>query len=128
VLAGLDMQEYMRKRSQERKAAGLRVFEMRVGIHTGPVVAGIIGVKKFQYDVWGDTVNTANRMETNGAPGRVNISEETYKIIREDPEFQFERRTRVVVKGKGEMQMYFVQRGDPAVVEELEDGVLLQQP
>jgi adenylate cyclase len=128
VLAGLDMQAYMLKRSQERRAAGLRVFEMRVGIHTGPVVAGIIGVKKFQYDVWGDTVNTANRMETNGAPGRVNISEETYKIIQDDPEFEIERRTKVVVKGKGEMQMYFVQRGNPAVAQELEEEVLLQQP
>lgn len=109
VLAGLDMQAFMLKRNHERKAAGLRVFDMRVGVHTGPVVAGIIGVKKFQYDIWGDTVNTANRMETNGSPGRVNISEATYKIIRDDPEFEFERRTKVVVKGKGEMQMYFVQ-------------------
>lgn len=128
VLAGLDMQAYMIRRSQERKVAGLRVFDMRVGIHTGPVVAGIIGVKKFQYDVWGDTVNTANRMETNGAPGRVNISEETYQLLRDDPEFAFERRNKVFVKGKGEMQMYFVQRGDTAVVDELEDEVLLHQP
>lgn len=123
VLAGLDMQAFMNKRSQERKAAGLRVFDMRVGVHTGPVVAGIIGVKKFQYDVWGDTVNTANRMETNGAPGRVNISEETYKIIMDDPEFEFERRTKIVVKGKGEMQMYFVQRGHLAGVEDGDDGI-----
>ena len=81
---------------------------MRVGIHTGPVVAGIVGVKKFQYDVWGDTVNTANRMETSGKVGRVNISQSTYEHIREDPDFEFESRGRVEVKGKGEMDMWFV--------------------
>jgi class 3 adenylate cyclase len=108
VLAALYMQEYLIKRQQERSAAGLPVFEMRVGVHTGPVVAGIIGVKKFQYDVWGDTVNTANRMETNSAPGRVNISDATYAFIKHDPDFVFEERSIVEVKGKGEMQMYFV--------------------
>ena len=83
---------------------------MRVGIHTGPVVAGIVGVKKFQYDVWGDTVNTANRMETSGKVGRVNISQSTYEHIKEDPDFKFESRGRVEVKGKGEMDMWFVTR------------------
>ena len=117
VLAGLDMQEYIQRRFEERKARGMHAFEMRVGIHTGPVVAGIIGVKKYQYDVWGDTVNTANRMETNGAPGRVNISELTFSFIHKDPDFVFERRSKVSVKGKGEMQMYFVARKyDPVPV------------
>jgi class 3 adenylate cyclase len=100
----------MLKRQEQRRTSGLPVFEMRVGIHTGRVVAGIIGVKKFQYDVWGDTVNTANRMETNGAACRVNISETTYELIRQDPDFEFEQRGKIPVKGKGEMQMYFVRR------------------
>jgi adenylate cyclase len=108
VRTALEMQEFVTKRQQEIKAAGATPFEMRVGIHTGPVVAGIIGVKKFHYDVWGDTVNTANRMETNGKPGRVNISAATYVFIKDDPEFVFEAREKIEVKGKGEMQMYFV--------------------
>ena len=82
---------------------------MRVGIHTGPVVAGIVGLKKFQYDIWGDTVNTASRMESNGRVGKVNISNDTYELIKNDPEFSFESRGKVSVKGKGEMEMWFVE-------------------
>ena len=110
VLAALDMQAFINTRNAQRKLDGQEAFEMRAGIHTGPVVAGIIGVKKFQYDVWGDTVNTANRMETNGAPGEVNISATTYQILKDDPGFVFEARNAIQVKGKGEMQMYFVRR------------------
>lgn len=108
VLAALEIQDFMHKRKEIRKQKGLTAFDMRVGVHTGPVVAGIIGVKKFHYDVWGDTVNTANRMETNGEAGRVNISSSTYEFIKDDPDFIFEQRTKIPVKGKGEMQMYFV--------------------
>ena len=60
----------------------LHYFEARIGIHTGPVVAGIVGIKKFAYDIWGDTVNVASRMETNGEAGKINISEATYQLIR----------------------------------------------
>jgi class 3 adenylate cyclase len=85
---------------------------MRVGIHTGPVVAGIVGVKKFQYDIWGDTVNTASRMESSGEVGKVNISEATYALVREQAGrlFDFTARGKVQAKGKGEMEMYFVRR------------------
>jgi adenylate cyclase len=110
VLAAIEMQEFITSLQGENKANGEHVFEMRVGIHTGPVVAGIVGVKKFQYDVWGDTVNTASRMETECDIGKVNISGDTYKLIKNNPLFAFDKRGKVRAKGKGEMDMYFVQR------------------
>lgn len=109
VLAALEMQRVVTDRKEIRKAKGLLPFEMRVGIHTGPVVAGIVGVKKFQYDLWGDTVNIASRMETNGEPGQVNISEATYLHLKDNPALKFIPRGLVEAKGKGAMQMYFVE-------------------
>ncbi len=81
VHAALEMQDFMTARKAERDAQGLPAFQMRAGIHTGPVVAGIVGVKKFAYDIWGDTVNTASRLESSGEVGRVNISEATYRLV-----------------------------------------------
>ncbi len=74
------------------------------------VVAGIVGDTKFQYDLWGDTVNIAARMESTGAVGQVNISESTYEEVKRDPGLHFVPRGMVQVKGKGEMEMYFVER------------------
>lgn len=108
VLAALEMQAFISKRKVELDAAGKPCFEMRVGIHTGPVVAGIVGVKKFAYDIWGDTVNTASRMESSGAVGQVNISQSTYEVLKGDSNLTFESRGKIEAKGKGEIEMYFV--------------------
>ncbi len=119
ISAALEMRDFIAEGKARKVAAGLPFFEIRIGIHTGPVVAGIIGVKKFQYDVWGDTVNTASRMESSGEVGQVNISEATYALVREVkevvegmevPAFIFTSRGRVQAKGKGELEMYFADR------------------
>ena len=83
---------------------------MRVGIHTGSVVAGIVGVKKFQYDIWGDTVNTAYRIENICETGKVNISQATYELIKDDAAFTFESRGKIDAKGKGEIEMWYVEK------------------
>ncbi|WKZ66464.1 MAG: adenylate/guanylate cyclase domain-containing protein [Flavobacteriales bacterium] len=119
VNAALDMQAFMAAYKAERIAQGRLFFEMRVGIHTGPVIAGIVGVKKFAYDIWGDTVNTAARMESSGAVGEVNISEATFALVQEaptptgTPAFTFTPRGQVQAKGKGELAMFFVRRSAP---------------
>jgi class 3 adenylate cyclase len=112
VLAALEMQAFIKAYGLQKVAGGELAFQMRVGIHTGPVVAGIVGVKKFQYDIWGDTVNTASRMESSGAVGCVNISDTTYELIKDEPMFVFQSRGKVQAKGKGEIGMYFVQLRD----------------
>ncbi len=85
---------------------GDKTFQVRVGIHSGSVVAGIVGVKKFAYDIWGDTVNTAARMEQNSEAGKINISQTTYELVEDT--FACEYRGEVAAKGKGMMKMYFV--------------------
>ena len=107
VKAALEIQEYMQKHRAEREAKGKPFFEIRIGINTGPVVAGIVGVKKFQYDIWGDTVNTASRMESSGEAGKVNVSGATYELVKD--KFTFTYRGKIQAKGKGEVDMYFVE-------------------
>ena len=79
---------------------------VRIGIHTGPAVAGVIGTRKLFYDVWGDTVNTASRMESHGSAGKIQVTEDTKRALGEG--FQFERRGTVEVRGKGEMELYYL--------------------
>ena len=109
VVAALEMCAFMLARKSEKEARGEVAFELRIGVHTGPVVAGIVGSKKFAYDIWGDTVNIASRMESSGEAGQVNISEATYALIREEPGLRFVPRGKVLAKGKGELEMYFVE-------------------
>jgi predicted ATPase/class 3 adenylate cyclase len=109
VLAALEMREYMDARNA--RPGGVH-FGIRIGVHTGPVVAGIVGSKKFQYDVWGDTVNTAARMESSGEVGRVNISQATHDLI--CPElFHLTPRGEREAKGKGLLTMFFVEPTPP---------------
>ena len=110
IQAALEMRDFVAEGKARKIAAGLPFFEVRIGIHTGPVVAGIVGVKKFQYDIWGDTVNTASRMESSGEVGQVNISEATHDHVKSDQHFTFTPRGKVQAKGKGEMEMFFVDR------------------
>ena len=110
VLAALEMQAFIINRAEMKKVNNEIAFKMRVGINTGPVIAGIVGVKKFQYDIWGDTVNIASRMESSGEVGKLNISQHTYELLKDEKEFTFENRGKIVVKGKGKMEMYFVER------------------
>ena len=105
VLAAIKIAEFVKKAKIESKANDIR-FEVRIGINTGPVVAGVVGTRKFAYDIWGDTVNIAARMESNSEPGRINVSENTYALIKD--EFECEYRGEIEVKNRGTMKMYFV--------------------
>ena len=107
VNAGLELQQFIISHNEERIKRNEPYFELRIGIHTGAVVAGIVGIKKFAYDIWGDTVNTASRMESSGEEGKVNISGATYELVKD--EFVCVYRGKVRAKNKGEIDMYFVE-------------------
>ena len=106
VLAALKIQEYMGELAEEKAGEKEEAWELRIGIHTGELTAGVIGRKRFAYDIWGDSVNVANRMETACEPGKVNISGKTYSHIKEF--FQCTYRGKIQAKNKGEIDMYFV--------------------
>lgn len=108
VYAALEIQEFMERYRKEHEAADRPVFRARIGIHTGEVVSGVVGLKKFAFDIWGDAVNTAARMESNGEVVKINISRVTYELVKD--QFECTSRGMLSVKGKGEMEMFFVDR------------------
>jgi len=116
ILAALEMKSYMKKLKENSELEGMKFWDIRMGIHTGTVVAGVVGQKKLSYDIWGDTVNTASRMESSGEAGKINISGTTYEFVKDF--FTCEYRGKMPVKYKGELEMYFVE----GIVPELSDG------
>lgn len=104
--AAQEMQEYVKNKMQSLKDEGKPYLQMRIGLHSGPLVAGVVGSRKFAYDVWGDAVNIAARMEQSGEPGQINVSESVYELTKN--EFKFEFRGEVEAKNKGKMKMYFL--------------------
>ena len=103
VKAAIEIRDYM-----DTRKAKVKTFDVRVGIHSGSVVAGIVGVKKFAYDIWGDAVNTAARMEQNCEPGKINVSEATFTLLNTKGVFKFEYRGEIEAKNKGKLKMYYV--------------------
>lgn len=106
VLAALQIQEFMELRKAQKDKLNLPYWNIRIGIHSGPLLSGVIGKKKFLYDVWGDTVNLASRMESSGVAGRVNVSKSTYELVKEV--FDAEYRGKIAAKNIGEVDMYLV--------------------
>lgn len=106
VLAGLEIQRFMKRYNKIKTKNGEAAWGLRVGIHTGNVVAGVVGIKRFAYDIWGDSVNVASRIEAASSVGRVNISGTTYELIKEF--FTCEYRGKIKAKNKGNIDMYFV--------------------
>lgn len=121
VLAGLEIQHFMRSQAEIDEQNGIKPWSLRVGINTGEVVAGVIGKKRYAYDIWGSTVNLAQRMEVNCKPGAVNISESTYELI--EPYFVCTPRGKVMAKNSGLVNMYFVERIKPELSAD-ESGVV----
>jgi class 3 adenylate cyclase len=106
VFAALEIQEFMDLRKAQKVKLNLPYWNTRIGVHSGPLLSGVIGKKKFLYDVWGDTVNLASRMESSGVAGRVNVSKSTYELVKEV--FDAEYRGKIVVKNMGEVDMYLI--------------------
>jgi len=116
ILAALEMQTYMTKLKEASQIQGMKYWDIRIGVHTGTVVAGVVGQKKLSYDIWGDTVNTASRMESSGEAGKINISGTTYEFVKDF--FICEHRGKMPVKYKGEIDMYFVNGITPGLRDE----------
>jgi adenylate cyclase len=108
IKASLEIQQWMLSRNKVREQMSLPAWEMRIGINTGPIVAGVVGKRKYAYDIWGSAVNVASRMESNGEPGRVNISAATHELVKH--KFACTYRGKIFAKNIGEIDMFFVDR------------------
>lgn len=106
IKAAVEMMDFIRRRKEEKRREGKDYFDLRIGIHTGPVIAGVVGKRKFAYDIWGDTVNVASRMESSGQEGKINVSGSTFRLA--EDHFFFTPRGKILAKGKGEIEMFFV--------------------
>lgn len=126
IEAGLEIQEYINDNNNRRAAKGLPPWDIRIGIHIGPVVAGVVGKKKYAYDIWGSTVNIASRMESNGAAGEINISAPMYEIVKE--RFRCVHRGKIYAKNVGDIDMYFVQNPKLLIAQNTEQDIIMQQP
>lgn len=120
VLAALNIRKCMREEAAKMEAKGEEPWELRIGIHTGDLIAGVVGIKRFAYDIWGDTVNIASRLETACEVGMINISGTTYEAVAEF--FECEYRGKIPAKNKGEIDMYYVHGVKPELSEN-EDGI-----
>ena len=126
VKAGLEIQQYIATNNERRLEKGLEPWYLRIGIHVGPVVAGVVGKMKYAYDIWGSTVNIASRMESNGEPGKVNISSATYELIKDY--YECTHRGKISAKNVGEIDMYFIghERRIPLTLTNTEKEVISQ--
>jgi adenylate cyclase len=109
VKASLEIQDYIAKTNATRATNGAVPWDIRIGIHVGPIVAGVVGKKKYAYDIWGSTVNVASRMESNGVPGQVNISAAVYERIKDV--YPCTYRGKIYAKNVGEIDMYLIDQG-----------------
>ncbi|MCW3122527.1 MAG: family 3 adenylate cyclase [Flavipsychrobacter sp.] len=114
IMAALEIADFIEKIKKEKNKAGKVFWDIRIGVHTGDVVAGIVGKKKFVFDIWGDAVNTASRLETCSEGGKINISGTTYQLVKEY--FNCSYRGKLAVKNKGELDMYFVESIIPEAI------------
>jgi len=104
--AAIEIQKFMEQWKTHKKAKGEVFFEARIGIHSGPIVAGVVGKKKYAYDIWGNTVNIASRLESACKPGQINISKKTYELVKS--KFEAESRGNIPAKNIGEIEMFYL--------------------
>jgi class 3 adenylate cyclase len=126
IKASLEIRDYMEERNRMREEAGLPAWDIRIGVNTGPIVAGVVGRKKYAYDIWGGTVNVASRMESNGEPGKVNISAATYEFIKH--RYACTHRGKIMAKNVGEVDMYFVENEIDQDTQAIHDHNPVQSP